>query len=158
VTTHSVFRSRLARVVVSLFGLTVIYVSGVFVREQYGIGMLIQNKSGGALHQVVIKLDDDVGKNRTYPLSDIAPNDRARIYVLPTAASVINLEWASPAGERQTELLSGYVESGYCGNLKVSIYPGSKSEITGKISPVLCKKGCQISFSNALSNTTMPTP
>jgi hypothetical protein len=50
------------------------------------------------------------------------------------------LEFTDAAGVQHTELIVGYVESGYCGNAKVTVLPGNQVLSKEEISLIACRK------------------
>jgi len=108
----------LKRAFIIFIALLVLYVSGVFVRGQKGIAVILRNRTNYTLRNVEIKVDY---KGRRYPLADLAAGKTVRVYVQPVGESSINLEFADPQNVRHQEMLAGYVETGYCGRTTATI-------------------------------------
>jgi hypothetical protein len=108
------------RVFIIFIALLVLYVSGVFVRGQKGIAVILRNRTSYPLRNVEIKVDH---KGRRYALADLAAGKTVRVYVQPVGASSINLEFTDPQNLDHQEMLAGYVETGYCGRTTATIFP-----------------------------------
>ena len=90
------------------------------VRQRYGVRVSIQNSSSELLRQVTIKLEH----GKEYPLGDIAPGKRRAIFIEPTAEDSIRLEFRDTKNFTQSEVVAGYVESGYCGDVRSQVLSG----------------------------------
>ena len=130
-------RSKKTKVGLAVIGLVLLYVAGVIVRQQYGIGVAVRNQSGETLRQVGVKFDS---RGKTYSMPDLAPNERRRVFVQPVGESSIEAEFTDASGKPHVEVVAGYVESGYCGDVQATILPGGKTKLTEDISVNVCWK------------------
>jgi hypothetical protein len=116
-------RSRVAKFIWSGVGILLIYILGVFVREQYGIAVVIRNASGQPLRQLRIKSEPRGGG---YDLGELSPQKKVRVFVKPGEESHLNLEYTDIVGVRHSELVVGYIEGGYCGKAEVNVLSRDK--------------------------------
>jgi hypothetical protein len=133
----SAYGTRIAHLVLILIGLFLIYVIGVLVRRQQGIAVVIRNDSGEVLRQVSVKVETSGDGGKRSSLYYLAPSSRVRVYVQPVTESHINLEFMDARNKVHTETVVGYVEAGYCGSAKATIFPGERVEA---ISELACWK------------------
>ena len=130
-------RSKKTKVGLAVLGLVLLYVAGVIVRQQYGIGVVVRNQSGETLKQVGVKFDS---RGKTYSMPDLAPNERRRVFVQPVGESSIEVEFTDASGKPHVEVVAGYVEFGYCGNAVATILSGGKSKMTEDIRVDFCRR------------------
>ncbi len=130
-------RSRRTRLGLAVTGLVLLYVAGIIVRQQYGIGVVVLNKSEETLRQVSVKFDS---RGNTYSMPDLVANERRRIFVQPVGESSIEVQFTDASGRPHVEVVAGYVESGYCGNAVATILPGGKAKMTEDISLFFCRR------------------
>ena len=128
-------RSRAIAIGVSLFLITFAYLVGIRVRERYGIGVFLRNESSSTLRDARLRIES---KGINVAIPDLVPGAGKRIFVSPPGESHFVLEFADDAGTVHRALVVGYVESGYCGNARVTIRPGLGVSSEQKISPVAC--------------------
>jgi hypothetical protein len=131
-------RSRVAKFIWSGIGILLIYILGVFVREQYGIAIVIRNASGQPLRQLRIQNEP---RGRGYDVGDLAPQKKVRVFVKPGEESHLNLEYTDIVGVRHSELVVGYIEGGYCGKAEVNVLSRYKVTSDEKINQVACVGG-----------------
>jgi hypothetical protein len=103
-----------------IFAAALAYSAGIAVRQRYGVRVSIQNSSSELLRQVTIKLEH----GKEYPLGDIASGKRRAIFIEPTAEDSIRLEFRDTKNFTQSEVVAGYVESGYCGDVRSQVLSG----------------------------------
>lgn len=105
-----------ATLAISIF---LFYGVGMFVRSNKGIRVIVQNESGMSLKDanVILEYDDP------YLLGDIAAGKTKKAFIVPGADSSIRLEFAAQKGQRQSAIVAGYVENGYCGDVTVRVLP-----------------------------------
>jgi hypothetical protein len=120
------FRSRTTRLAILIGGLLLLYVVGVIVRKQYGIGVVVRNESGETLRQVSLKVESIGDRGKRYNLRDLTSGGYVRVYAQPVTESHINLEFMDARNKLHTETVVGYVEAGYCGIANATILPGDK--------------------------------
>src|SRR5436189_3557913 len=114
-------RSRVVRIVAAVIGLILFYALGLFVREQYGIAVIIRNESGRSLRQIRVKAEPT---GRVISVGDLANEKRTRVFVEPQTESHISLGYTDASGQPHVEIVVGYVEAGYCGKAEVTVLPG----------------------------------
>jgi hypothetical protein len=131
-------RSRVAKFISSGIGILLIYILGMFVREQYGIAVVIRNASGQPLRQLRITNEP---RGSGYDLGDLAPQKKVRVFVRAGGESHLNLEYTDMVGVRHSELVVGYIEGGYCGKAEVNVLSRDKVASHEKIDPVACIGG-----------------
>ena len=124
------------RIALLIGALLLFYVAGIFVRQQYGIKILVNNQSGEVLRHVILK-EETHGPQ--HDLGDLGIGIRRHIFVQPRTESHINLEFLDSGGISHTELVVGYVESGYCGRATAIVQPGGKVNVKENIDIVFCK-------------------
>jgi hypothetical protein len=95
------------------------YAVGVFVRNSRGIRIIVQNESGTNLKNANVMLEN----GDSYLLGEIAVGKTEKIFVVPGPESNIRLEFADPNGRQHSEIVAGYVENGYCGDVTVRVLP-----------------------------------
>ena len=93
------------------------YLSGIVTRQHFGVRVEVRNNSGDALRQVTVKLEH----SKEYRLGEMAVRSRKTIYVEPAGGDSIRLEVVNSSDVKHTDLIAGYVESGYCGDVSVEI-------------------------------------
>ena len=133
----NLFRSRTTRLAILIGRLLLLYVVGVIVRQQYGIGVVVRNESGETLRQVSLKVESIGDRGKRYNLLDLTSGGHARVYAQPVTESHINLEFMDVRSKLHTETVVGYAEAGYCGNAKATILPGDRVDA---ISDLVCWK------------------
>jgi hypothetical protein len=120
-----------------MVGLLLFYAGGVIVRQQYGIGVVIRNKSGEMLKQISVKVES---RGNQYNLPDLEPNQHGRVFVQPVGKSNINVQFTDATGKPHVEVVAGYVAPGCCGNVEATILPGGKAKMTEDISLFFCRR------------------
>jgi hypothetical protein len=128
-------RSHVSRIVLSLVGVVLSYIAGLYVREHYGIAVIIQNASGKSLRQVSVKVEPT---GRMVSVGHLAPAEHRRVFVTPQTESHISLEYTDAGGQPHVETVVGYVEAGYCGKAEVTVLPEEKVTSKETIDPVMC--------------------
>ena len=131
-------RPRTTRLTFAVVSLLVFYVVGVIVRNQFGVRVIVSNESGEALRQVSLKVET---RGKRYSLPDFAAGQHRRVFVEPVGESHINLEFLDARNKVHSELVVGYVETGYCGTAKAVILPEGRVESTDFIPELVCWKG-----------------
>src|SRR6266480_7768809 len=133
-------RSRTAKIVSIAGALILLYLTGLILRDRYGILIVITNSSGDTLEGVTVIVTGSLERKNIYVAGTLAPGKRTRLFVRPTTESHINLDLVHSTGEHQEETIAGYVEGGYCGKIAVSIFPDGMVKGDEKIDPVTCWK------------------
>ena len=87
------------------------------MRNSRGIRIIVQNESGTNLKNTNILLEN----GDSYPLAEIAVDKTKKIFVVPGSESNIRLEFADPNGRQHSEIVAGYVENAYCGDVTVRV-------------------------------------
>jgi hypothetical protein len=136
----NIFRTRTSRFVLAGIGVCLLYLVGVVLRQQYGIGIVVSNESGETLRQVCVKVESLGDRGKRHNLGALAPGDRVHVYVQPVTESHINLEFMDARNNLHVETAVGYAEAGYCGNAKATILPGGITRISKVIAPIFCKR------------------
>lgn len=105
------------------------YVVGIFVRDSYGTHWEINNKSGATLNDVSLGF---VGwkYQQEVPLQDFAPGEVKRFFFRPCMSSSYSFNFTDPQGVRRTEQGEMYVSGTDSSNLRVTIFPSSKVEMS----------------------------
>jgi len=109
-------KTKLAVLAISLF---LFYGVGIFVRSNRGIRVIVQNESGTSLKDANVILEN----GGPYRLGDIPAGKTKKAFIVPYTDSSIRLEFAAQTGQRQSEIVAGYVENGYCGDVTVRVLP-----------------------------------
>jgi hypothetical protein len=130
-------RLRLLRILLTIAVLLVIYAAGIVVRNGYGIGVVVRNESKETLHGVSVKVDY---RGNRYPLPDLLPGQRVRIFVKAAGESSIKLESADSKNVQHAELLAGYFEDGYCGTTTAIIHSPALVEVQDDTFGIACWK------------------
>jgi hypothetical protein len=133
----SLRRFPLLRVISICFGLLILHLVGIFVREKYGIAVSIHNSSGQVLQRMTVTSQP---RGEKHDLGSLANEKRTRVFVQPAEESHLVLEFMDNTGPHQ-ETIVGYVESGYCGKAEIDVVPGGKVVSSEKIEPVACMGG-----------------
>jgi hypothetical protein len=107
---------KLVALVISLF---LFYAVGLFIRSSHGIRVTVRNESGKNLKNADLMLD----RGDSYLIGDIAVGTTRNIFVAPGTKSSIRLEFADAEGQKHSEIVAGYVENGYCGDVTVRVLP-----------------------------------
>src|SRR5258707_3116024 len=110
--------SRTMRAVTTFSVVFVLYICGIFVREQFGILVRIRNGSNGTVRLVSVKMEN---RGHRYLLRDLGAGDRIRAFAKPVGKSHINLEYTDARNVQRNEILVGYAESGSCGTVNATI-------------------------------------
>jgi len=107
---------KLTALAISIF---LFYGIGIFARSNRGIRVIVQNESGTSLNNanVILEYGDP------YLLGNLAAGKTKKIFIVHGADARIRLEFADPKGQRQSEIVAGYVENGYGGDVTVRILP-----------------------------------
>jgi hypothetical protein len=117
-------------------GLLVFYVVGVVARGRYGIRVLVGNRSGETLRRVVLK--EEIHGPR-YELGDFRDGFSRHIFIRPKTESHIAMDFQDAAGTPHSELVVGYLESGYCGSAEAVVEPGGKVMANEHVDILFCK-------------------
>jgi hypothetical protein len=107
---------KLTALAISIF---LFYGIGIFARSNRGIRVIVQNESGTSLNNANVILE----YGHPYLLGNLAAGKTKKIFIVHGADSRIRLEFADPKGQRQSEIVAGYVENGYGGDVTVRILP-----------------------------------
>jgi len=109
-------KMKLAALAISLF---LFYAVGVSVRSNRGIRIVVENESGMTLRDANIALE----QGGLYLLGEIAAGKKKKIFIVPGNDSRIGASFTDQNGQRHSEIIAGYVESGYCGDVTVQVLP-----------------------------------
>ncbi len=120
------FRTRKARIWLTVLGAFLFYLMGVVVRSKYGLHVVVRNESGEVLHEVSLKVEY---RGKLYELPNLAPGERAGAFVNPVGKSHVNLGFTDPRNVRHVETVVGYI-SDNCGRVTATINPGNKVDST----------------------------
>jgi hypothetical protein len=96
-----------------------IYSSGVVVRSRYGLRVAIANQTSETLRDTVVALESKKG----YRIGTVSHGRSKTVYVEPTGGDSIRLQFTDTNNVRRNELIAGYVENGYCGEVRVKVRP-----------------------------------
>jgi len=100
-------------------GFFLFYAIGIFVRCSQGIRVVLQNESGVILKNATIRFEN----GKQYSVGEIAPGKTRQLFVISASKSNIRLDFADPNGRIHSEIVAGYVENGYCGDVTVQVQP-----------------------------------
>jgi len=125
-----------ARLALLFAGLLLFYVVGVVVRGQFGIRILVSNQSGEILRYVVLK-EETHGPR--YELGDLGDGFSRRIFIRPRTESHVAMSFQDASGTLHSEVVVGYLESGYCGSAVAIVLPGGKVKANERIDTLSCK-------------------
>jgi len=103
-----VLRTPKTRVLLILVGILLFYVLGIFVRQRYGVSVVIRNDSAGLVQKVGLKFD---GWEYHYQqaVHDVAPGQRVRLFVNPRRKSHVTMEFTGPDNVRYAHTAEDYV-------------------------------------------------
>ncbi len=118
--------NRKLRFALVIAGAVLLYCVGVIARQHYGIRVIVQNSSGQVLHQVTVKLEH----GKEYALGDIIEGTHRTIFVEPAGEDSIRLEFIDAANSKHIDMLAGYVENGYCGDVTARIWQGERLSLS----------------------------
>jgi len=121
-------QSRTSRFLLIVVGLFLLYATGIFVRERYGIGVVIRNDSEETLRQVSVKVESLGDSGQRHSIPDLAPGDWQRVFAQAVTESHINLEFTDSRGKLHVETVFGYSESGYCGTASAIVLTGDRAD------------------------------
>ena len=93
------------------------YLSGIVTRQHFGVRVEVRNESGHALRQITVKLE----RGKEYILGEMPVGSRKAVYVEPAGGDSIRLEVVDSSNLKHTDVIAGYVESGYCGDVSAEI-------------------------------------
>jgi hypothetical protein len=110
-----------------------VYVSGVFARQRYGIRVDILNEGRERLRAVRLKVGGTGGREKKYDLPELAPGAHARAYVQPVTESDISLEFTDEKGNVHVDTVMGYAEAGYCGTAISAVSSEEKVKSTSSL-------------------------
>jgi len=100
-------------------GLFLFYALGIFVRSSRGIRVILQNESGVIVKNATIGFED----GKQYSIGEIVPGKTKMLFIVPGPESNIRLDFADPNRRQHSEIVAGYVENGYCGDVTVQVQP-----------------------------------
>ncbi len=123
-------RVALNRIALIVAALLTLYISGIVVRERYGLRVTVRNQGSGILRDVGLKVQERGGK---YPLGDIRPGDQKRLFVQPVTESHIDVEFVGADNVVHSETIVGYAEAGYCGSVTVTMRTAARSEVNSRL-------------------------
>jgi hypothetical protein len=107
-------KAKLAALAISLF---LFYAVGVSVRSNRGIRIVVENESGVTLIDANIVLE----QGGPYLLGGIAAGKKKEIFIVPRNDSRVRASFTDQNGQTHSEIVAGYVEHGYCGNVTVRV-------------------------------------
>jgi hypothetical protein len=97
--------------------LLVCYASGFLVRNYFGISVLVKNSTSDEVHDLKIIVEP---RGETYTIG-LPSGARRRVWIKPVGESSVSLRFTDSTNLQQSKVIAGYVEGGYCGNIKVEI-------------------------------------
>ncbi len=118
-------RSRSVRIVGVLGTFLALYFAGVLVRARYGIEVVVRNESRETLRDVSVKVEP---RGARYVFPDLADGKTRRVFVHALGESSIALEFSDERGRPHREMVTGYVEGGYCDVDTITVWPGGSAE------------------------------
>jgi hypothetical protein len=111
--------SRKIQLAALALGLFLFYAAGVFVRSNRGIRIVVENKTEITLRDANIVVE----QGGPYLLGEIAAGKKKKIFIVPGNDSRIRASFTDQNGQRHSEIVAGYVENGYCGDVTVRVLP-----------------------------------
>ena len=111
--------SRKIQLAALALGLFLFYAVGVSVRSNRGIRIVVENESGMTLGDANIALE----QGGPYVLGEVAAGKKEKIFVVPRNASRIRASFTDQKGQTHSQIVAGYVENGYCGDVTVQVLP-----------------------------------
>jgi hypothetical protein len=105
------FRSPLVRAVLALAIVSGVYFSGVAVRQFLGSCVDIRNTSMQSVRNVRVKVESS---GKTYPVPDLAPGGRQRVYVRPSEKSRVTVIMTDARNHQRDFTVFGGAEPGDC--------------------------------------------
>ena len=115
--------------------IALVYVAGVAVRDHYELKITVRNEANVPIRPVLRlnEAGDDIA------LPELASGRRARRFVhLRSGEASIDLEFDEPGGKPIRKNIIGYTESGYCGNVIVTVKPDFQVTSEGSPEKVAC--------------------
>ena len=108
-------RTLKTRVLLILVGILLLYVLGVFVRERYGVRVVVRNDSAGLVQKVSVKFDGwEYHYQQVVP--DVVPGQRISLFVNPRRKSYVTMEFTGP-DVRHAQTAEDYVYANECDSL-----------------------------------------
>ncbi len=96
------------------------YLAGIAVRSRYGVRVVIQNDSGATLRNASVRLE----KGPAYSLGEIESRTSRHVFVRTRAESSVLLDFDDATGVHHTNVVAGYIENDYCGEVAVNVLQG----------------------------------
>jgi len=127
------FRSPIVRAVLALAIVSGVYFSGVAVRQLLGSCVEIRNTSKQSVRNVSVKVENT---GKIYPVPDLAPGGRQRVYVRPNEKSRVTVAMTDARNHQRDFTVFGGAEPGDCALSLVTIQPGQNTESDESHHPV----------------------
>jgi hypothetical protein len=119
------FQSRVARALVTVIGLVLLYFIGVIARQHSGVSIVIRNESSEPVRRLSAGVEN---KGDSKNLQDLAPGDHERVFVKIAQQSRVVVEFAEPGHEPRTVTVFDQGETGGCGASTLRILPQRNTE------------------------------
>jgi hypothetical protein len=117
-------RSPLARILLGILAVVLLYLLGVAVRRHYGSVVDVQNSAGEPMREVSVNVKSGAS---SFDLPDIKPGDHAKFYVNPPAQSEVTMT-ITDSRNRRNVLVFTRAEPGECAISVVKFLPGHRTE------------------------------
>jgi len=118
------FRSRPARLLLAVVGLTVLYAIGVIVRRHSGVCVTIRNESSEPVRQLSVAVEN---QGDAHSLGDIKPGDHERVFVKTAEGSRIVVGFTED-GRSRTVAVFDHAAPGDCGTSIMRLLPRRSTE------------------------------
>jgi hypothetical protein len=119
------FRSRSAKVLLAVVGLSMLYAVGVIVRQHSGVRVIISNESNEPVRELSVAVES---QGDGHNLQDLAPGDHERVFVKTVGNSGIVLEFAEGGQQSRTVTVFDHPTPGDCGTSTVRLLPRRSTE------------------------------
>jgi hypothetical protein len=105
------FRSRSARLLLTVVGLTALYAIGVIVRQHSGVSVTIRNQSSEPVRELSVAVEN---QGDAHNLQDLKPGDHERVFVKTVEGSRIVVGFTED-GRSRTVAVFDHAAPGDCG-------------------------------------------
>jgi hypothetical protein len=120
-------RKLKTRLLLILVGILLLYVLGIFVRQRYGVSVVVRNEGAGLVQKVGMKFDGwEYHYKQAVP--DLLPGQRFRLFVNPRQKSYVTMEFTGPDNARYHQISEDYVYPNECDSLIFTVDASGRAE------------------------------
>ena|ERR1700722_14569146 len=118
------FRSRPAKLLLGVIGLTALYAIGVIVRQHSGVCVTIRNEGADPVRELSVAVEN---QGDTHNLKDLKPGDHERVFVKAAKGSRIAVAFTE-GGRSRTVAVFDHAAPGDCGTSTMRLLPRRSTE------------------------------